>query len=96
MHFYGNPATQIWQKIMEDIHTDLKYKDFKVSYGGAATGIFGSREELEDQKLTEKERQKKAEEEAKKAEEEAKKNEEAGKNDQSPESPTFTTSPEAA
>ena len=96
MHFYGNPATQIWQKIMEDIHTDLRYKDFKVSYGGAATGIFGSREELEEQKLTEKERQKKAEEEAKKAEEEAKKNEEAGKNDQSPESPTFTTSPEAA
>ena len=96
MHFSGNPATQIWQKIMEDIHADLKYKDFKMSYGGAATGIFGSREELEEQKLTEEERQKKAEEEAKKAEEEAKKAEEDAKKDQGIDTPTFTTSPEAA
>lgn len=89
MRFYGNPATQIWQDIMEDIHKDLKYKEFKMSTGGAATGIFGSRSELEEQKLTEAERQKKAEEEAKKkAEEEAKKN-------QDTDAPTFTASPAA-
>ncbi len=89
MRFYGNPATQIWQDIMEDIHKDLKYKDFKMSTGGAATGIFGSRAELEEQMLTEEERQKKAEEEAKKkAEEEAKKN-------QDTDAPTFTASPAA-
>ena len=89
MRFYGNPATQIWQDIMEDIHKDLKYKEFKMSTGGAATGIFGSRSELEEQKLTEAERQKKAEEEAKKkAEEEAKKN-------QDTDAPTFTAAPAA-
>ncbi len=101
MRFSGNPAAQIWQKIMEDIHKDLKYKEFKMSTGGAATGIFGSRSELEEQKLTEAERQKKAEEEAKKkAEEEAKKNGEEGTNDgQHPEAsdaPVFTAAPEAA
>ena len=101
MRFIGNPATQIWQKIMEDIHKDLKYKEFKMSTGGAATGIFGSRSELEEQKLTEAERQKKAEEEAKKkAEEEAKKNGEEGTNNgQLPEAsdaPVFTAAPEAA
>lgn len=101
MRFSGNPAAQIWQKIMEDIHKDLKYKEFKMSTGGAATGIFGSRSELEEQKLTEAERQKKAEEEAKKkAEEEAKKNGEEGTNNgQHPEAsdaPVFTAAPEAA
>ena len=101
MRFSGNPAAQIWQKIMEDIHKDLKYKEFKISTGGAATGIFGSRSELEEQKLTEAERQKKAEEEAKKkAEEEAKKNGEEGTNNgQLPEAsdvPVFTAAPEAA
>ena len=89
MRFNGNPAAQIWQTIMEDIHKDLKYKEFKMSTGGAATGIFGSREELEEQNLTEAERQKKAEEEAKKkAEEEAKKN-------QDNEAPTVTAAPAA-
>ena len=72
---HGNPATQIWQKVMASIHSDLPYKDFKISYGGAPTGIFGTREELEDQALTEEERQKKEEEEQKKQEEENKKNE---------------------
>lgn len=72
-----------------------------MSTGGAATGIFGSRSELEEQKLTEAERQKKAEEEAKKkAEEEAKKNGEEGTNNgQHPEAsdaPVFTAAPEAA
>ena len=82
MHFSGNPATQIWQKIMESIHKDLPHKDFNISYGGDATGIFGTRAELQEQSLSEKERKekeeakKKAEEEQKKAEEEKKKSEE--------------------
>lgn len=76
MHFSGNPATQIWQKVMESIHKDLPHKDFNVSYGGGATGIFGSKEELQEQSLSEKERKEK-EEAKKKAEEEKKKAEEA-------------------
>ena len=75
MSFSGNPATQIWQKVMSAVHEGLEYKDFNISYGGQATGIFGTKEELEDQALTEEERQKKQEEEdKKKQEEEDKKN----------------------
>jgi len=47
MSFRGNPATQIWQRVMTDIHADLEYKDFVMSYGRGATGIFGSQEELQ-------------------------------------------------
>ena len=74
MAFSGNPATQIWQKVMESVHEDLPYKDFNMSTGGPPTGIFGTKEELEDQALTEEERAKKEEEEQKKKEEEDKKN----------------------
>ena len=76
MSFSGNPATQIWQKVMSAIHADLPRKEFNISYGGSATGIFGSREELEEQALTEEERKQKEEEEKKKQEEEEKKNNE--------------------
>lgn len=76
MAFYGNPATQIWQKVMSAVHSDLPRKEFNISYGGSATGIFGSREELEEQALTEEEKKQKEEEEKKKQEEEEKKNNE--------------------
>ena len=76
MSFSGNPATQIWQKVMSAIHADLPRKEFNISYGGSATGIFGSRDELEEQALTEEERKQKEEEEKKKKEEEEKKNNE--------------------
>ena len=76
MAFSGNPATQIWQKVMSAIHADLPRKEFNISYGGSATGIFGSRDELEEQALTEEERKQKEEEEKKKQEEEEKKNNE--------------------
>ena len=76
MSFSGNPATQIWQKVMSAIHADLPRKEFNISYGGSATGIFGSRDELEEQALTEEERKQKEEEEKKKQEEEEKKNNE--------------------
>ncbi len=58
MAFSGNPATQIWQKVMSAVHADLPRKEFKISYGGSATGIFGTREELEEQALTEEEKKK--------------------------------------
>lgn len=76
MSFSGNPATQIWQKVMSAIHADLPRKEFNISYGGSATGIFGSRDDLEEQALTEEERKQKEEEEKKKQEEEEKKNNE--------------------
>lgn len=76
MAFSGNPATQIWQKVMSAVHADLPRKEFKISYGGSATGIFGTREELEEQALTEEEKKQKEEEEKKKQEEEEKKNNE--------------------
>lgn len=76
MAFYGNPATQIWQKVMSAVHADLPRKEFNISYGGSPTGIFGTREELEEQALTEEEKKQKEEEEKKKQEEEEKKNNE--------------------
>ena len=80
MSFSGNPATQIWQKVMSAVHADLPYKDFNISYGGSPTGIFGSREELQDQALTEEERKQKEEEEKKKQEEEENNNDNNGGN----------------
>ena len=76
MAFSGNPATQIWQKVMSAVHADLPRKEFNISYGGSPTGIFGTREELEEQSLTEEEKKQKEEEEKKKQEEEEKKNNE--------------------
>lgn len=76
MAFSGNPATQIWQKVMSAVHSDLPRKEFNISYGGSPTGIFGTREELEEQALTEEEKKQKEEEEKKKQEEEEKKNNE--------------------
>lgn len=73
MAFSGNPATQIWQKVMSAVHADLPRKEFNISYGGSPTGIFGTREELEEQALTEEEKKQKEEEEKKKQEEEEKK-----------------------
>ena len=76
MAFSGNPAVTIWQKVMSSVHADLAYKDFNMSTGGEPTGIFGTREELEEQALTEEEKKQKEEEEKKKQEEEQKKQEE--------------------
>ena len=76
MAFSGNPAVTIWQNVMSSVHADLAYKDFNMSTGGSPTGIFGTREELEEQALTEEEKKQKEEEEKKKQEEEQKKQEE--------------------
>ncbi len=76
MSFSGNPAAQIWRTIMASVHEGLDYKSFSISYGGKATGIFGTKEELEEQALTEEEREekKKQEEEDKKKQEEEENN----------------------
>ena len=47
-YFSGNPSAQIWQRVMKQIHADLEVKSLNIAYGGAATGIFGTKEELEE------------------------------------------------
>ena len=87
MSFSGNPATQIWQMVMESIHDGLERKEFNISYGGGATGIFGTREELEEQSLTEEEREEKErEEEEKRKQEEEEKEQQEEQQDQEQES----------
>ena len=49
MYFYGNPAAQIWKKIMEPIHEGLEYVDFPYPTIGAPTNIFGDLEEEEEE-----------------------------------------------
>jgi penicillin-binding protein 1A len=41
MYFYGNPAAQIWNKVMQPIHEGLDYKAFTWPYVGPDTQIFG-------------------------------------------------------
>ncbi|MEF9972178.1 MAG: penicillin-binding transpeptidase domain-containing protein, partial [Oscillospiraceae bacterium] len=48
-HIYapGNPAAQIWKKIMRPLHEGLPYKSFKTPTIGAPTDIFGDLKEEE-------------------------------------------------
>ena len=62
MSFSGNPAVTIWHDVMALVHEDLEYKDFKMSSGGSATGIFGTRDELEEQGKDEEEEPEEGEE----------------------------------
>ena len=41
MDFYGNPAAQIWQKVMSRLHEGLGYWAFPTPTIGAATNAFG-------------------------------------------------------
>lgn len=50
MHISGNPAAQIWKKIMGPIHDGLEYKSFPWPYIGGDTHLFGDlTEALEEQ-----------------------------------------------
>ena len=50
MGFYGNPAAQIWKKVMEPVHSGLEYKAFPWPSIGGDTQIFGDlTEDLEEQ-----------------------------------------------
>ena len=37
----GNPAAQLWRKVMQPLHDGLEYKAFTYPYIGENTGIFG-------------------------------------------------------
>ncbi len=45
MYVSGNPAAQIWRKLMIPIHEGLEYRDFKTPTLGGPTNIFGNLEE---------------------------------------------------
>ena len=47
MSFTGNPALEIWKRVMQPIHEGLEYRTFTTPVVGQATNIFGTREELE-------------------------------------------------
>ena len=44
MGFSGNPAVQLWKKVMGPIHENLEWKDFPTPTIGGNTGIFGDME----------------------------------------------------
>lgn len=48
----GNPAAQIFKKIMRPIHEGLEYKSFPWPYIGGDTGIFGVEDEDEEEDET--------------------------------------------
>ena len=68
----GNPAAQIFKKIMQPIHSDLPWRDFAWPYLGGDSQTFGD--------LTQKQKEQEEEEARKKAEEEerARQEEESG------------------
>jgi penicillin-binding protein 1A len=41
MYFYGNPAAQIWKKVMQPIHAGLENKSFPWPSVGGDTQLFG-------------------------------------------------------
>jgi len=49
MRFYGNPAAQIWKKVMSPLHEGLEYKTFSYPTIGPPTNIFGDLEEDEEE-----------------------------------------------
>ena len=42
----GNPAAQLWRKVMQPLHDGLEYKAFTYPYIGENTGIFGIQDSL--------------------------------------------------
>lgn len=67
----GNPAAQMFKKIMLPIHDGLPWRDFAWPYIGGDNGMFGDLREKLKKQQEEEERKKKEEEERKKQEEEA-------------------------
>jgi len=52
MNFSGNPAAQIWKKVMALLHEGYEYKDFPEADIGEPTGIFGTYSTLYSQIAT--------------------------------------------
>ena len=42
----GNPAAQLWKKVMQPLHDGLEYKAFTYPYIGGNTGIFGIQDSI--------------------------------------------------
>lgn len=64
----GNPASQIFKKIMMPIHEGLPWQDFAWPYIGGDNGMFGN---LEEKRRKQEEERKRKEEEERKQQEEA-------------------------
>lgn len=47
----GNPAAQLWKKVMRPVHEGLAYRSFTYPYIGGNTGIFGLEDEAVDDDL---------------------------------------------
>jgi penicillin-binding protein 1A len=47
MAFSGNPAAQIWKKVMGSVSSGMTYTEFPAASLGQPTNIFGTREDLE-------------------------------------------------
>ena len=47
----GNPAAQLWKKVMSPLHDGLSWKSFTHPYLGDNTGVFGFVDEAEDDYL---------------------------------------------
>ena len=45
MYFSGNPAAQLWRRVMQQVHAGLEDKSFPAPQIGAATNIFGNLDE---------------------------------------------------
>ena len=45
MYFSGNPAAQLWRRVMQQVHSGLENKSFPAPQIGAATNIFGNLDE---------------------------------------------------
>ncbi len=49
MYFYGNPAAQIWKKVMQPLHQGLEYKAFPYPSIGTDTQLFGDLTEAKEE-----------------------------------------------
>ena len=47
IHVNGNPAAQLWKKVMAPVHDGLTWKAFTWPYIGPNTGIFGIEDEVD-------------------------------------------------
>lgn len=64
IYCYGNPAAQIWRKVMSTLHVGLEYKSFEYPYLAPNTKIFGDFEAIwEEEARKEAEARRREEEE---------------------------------
>ena len=50
MYVYGNPAAQVWRRVMQQVHAGLEYKSFPAAdWIGGDTQIFGDLTEAKEE-----------------------------------------------